>query len=103
MSTRQQEKEALINLREKLIGDLHTLPFTVYTDDQLETLLDARPQSIEELTKVKGFPAEGKRVKGFGEAIVKIFTGLDEMQDISIKEVNGDIEVVVELKNMGLF
>lgn len=103
MSTRAQEKQALVQLREKLIGELHTLPYTIYDDATLEALLDARPQSIEELTKVKGFPATGKRVKGFGEAVVKIFTELDRIEEIDVKNVGSGVEVVTNLRSMNCF
>lgn len=103
MSTRVQERNALIQLREQLIGELHTLPYTIYNDDTIEDLLDARPQTIEELVKVKGFPEKGKRVKGFGEAVVQIFIGLDRIEKIKVEEKDGEFEVITELSRMSLF
>lgn len=103
MSTRAQEREALVHLREQLIGELHTLPYTIYDDATMEALLDARPQSIEALTQVKGFPEKGKRVKGFGEAVVKIFTELDRLEEIGVKNNGGNIEVVTKLQPMNCF
>lgn len=103
MSTRAQEKNALIQLREQLIGELHTLPYTIYNDDTIENLLNVRPQSIEELIKVKGFPEKGKRVKGFGEAVVQIFVELDSIEKIKVEEKDGEFEVITELSTMSLF
>lgn len=103
MSTRLQEKNALILLRERLIGELHTLPYTIYSDETIEDLLDARPQSIEELVQVKGFPETGKRVKGFGEAVVQIFVGLEKIKEFEVKENNGKFEVITELHDMSIF
>ena len=102
MATRNEERKALIELRETLIGKLHTLPYTIYNDDTIEDLLDARPQTIEALTKVKGFPEKGKRVKGFGEAVVAIFTDGDNIKKFEVKENNGSLELVT-LKKMSCF
>lgn len=96
-----REKELLINLRSKLVGEKHTLPYTIYTDDTIEELLKVRPKSIEELSKVKGFPAKGKRVKGFGEAVVAIFTS--EIKDFKLEIKDGKPEVTTVLKKMKVF
>lgn len=103
MSNRNVEKEKLIQLREKLIGELHTLPFTIYNDNTIEDLLDARPQTLEELSKVKGFPADGKRVHGFGEAVIQIFIGGENIQDFNVEVKNGEPCVSFSLKQMSLF
>lgn len=71
--TKSEQRQELIELRHKLIGVLHTQPHTIYNNETIEALLNAQPMSIEELTKVKGFPANGKRVKTFGKAVVAIF------------------------------
>ncbi len=70
---RKSQEEQLLQLRSQLVGVLHTQPASVYPDETIEALLDAQPKSIGELTKVKGFPAGGKRVKTFGELVVGIF------------------------------
>lgn len=71
----ESKRKQLEDLRSELVGVLHTQPFTIYTDETIEDLLKAHPMSLEELTNVKGFPANGKRVKCFGKAIVAIFRG----------------------------
>ncbi len=69
------QRQLLEELRSQLVGDLHTQPFTIYTDETIEDLLKAQPTSLEELSKVKGFPRDGKRIKQFGASIVAIFKG----------------------------
>ena len=103
MSSRQVEREKLIQLRETLIGELHTLPFTIYNDATIEDLLDARPQNLEQLSKVKGFPADGKRLKGFGEAVVQIFTSGEAIQEFTVEVKDGAPCVGFNLKQMSLF
>lgn len=75
---KSNQKKMLLELRSKLVGKLHVHPFTVYRDDTIELLLEQQPKSIDELTKIKGFPKDGKRVKGFGLAIVAIFNNTKE-------------------------
>ncbi len=64
--TTSEQKQALINLRAQLVGTMHVQPFTIYQDATIEALLAAKPKTLEALSKVKGFPAKGKRVQGFG-------------------------------------
>lgn len=97
-----RERELLIELRSKLIGELNTLPFTVYDDETLERLLVAKPKTIDELSKIKGFPAKGKRVKGFGELIVKIFNDADNVEGIKLEGSGMNIRVSAT-KPMKLF
>lgn len=98
---REKKRDLLIKLRSDLTGELHTLPYTVYRDSDIERLLDKEPKSIEELVAIRGFPVEGKRVKGFGEAIVSIFN--DSVEKIEVVGRNGSTEVVTKLKPMSLF
>ena len=66
-------REQLVNLRSELIGALHTHPSSVYSDKTIEDLIAAKPKTLDELTKVKGFPKNGKRVNCFGKAVCAIF------------------------------
>jgi superfamily II DNA helicase RecQ len=103
MSKTAKQRELLVALRAKLIGTKHTLPFTIYSDETIEDLLKAQPATLEELAKVKGFPANGKRVAGFGECIVKIFTSTDEVSNITVETSGDGVNVKTELKKLSLF
>lgn len=103
MSKTTKQRELLVALRAKLIGIKHTLPFTIYSDETIEDLLKAQPVTLEELTKVKGFPANGKRVAGFGECIIKIFTSTDEVSNITVETSGDSVNVKTELKKLSLF
>ena len=103
MSKTAKQRELLVALRAKLIGTKLTLPFTIYSDETIEDLLKAQPATLEELTKVKGFPANGKRVAGFGECIVKIFTSTDEVSNITVETSRDGVNVKTELKKLSLF
>lgn len=97
----EEQRRLLINLRSELVGKKHTLPYTIYTDKTIEELLKAKPKTLEELSKVKGFPKEGKRIKGFGEAIIAIFT--KKVKNFTFKVENGEPVVETTLEKMKLF
>lgn len=91
-----KQRQLLLDLRAQMVSALHALPYTIYKDSDIENLLKAQPKSLAELSAVKGFPKQGKRVKGFGESIVKIFTDTDNCKTTKIKaKANGDIEISV--------
>lgn len=100
---REQQRALLLSLRSKLVGQNHTLPYTIYKDTEIEALLAKQPHTTEELSTVKGFPDGGKRLKGFGEAILHIFNNTTGIKDIALKVENGVPEVVTTLKKMDLF
>lgn len=98
------ERELLIDLRSKLVGAMHVQPFTIYTDETILELLKHRPKTIAELEKVKGFPKGGKRVKGFGEAVVAIFSGKKiERFEITGSAKSNDVAVNTKLQKMEVF
>jgi hypothetical protein len=45
----------------------------VFSNEVAEKIYNARPQSIQELSEIPGFPANGKRIEQYGEKIVKWF------------------------------
>jgi ribonuclease D len=98
-----KEKELLIELRSQLVGKLHTQPFTIYTDSTIDELLKARPKTLEELASVKGFPADGKRIKGFGEAIIEIFKNTNRIEKIEITGDSSNVSVGTVLSPMNAF
>ena len=98
-----KQRELLIELRSALVGSNHTLPFTIYNDDTIEDLLKAQPKSLDELVKVKGFPKNGKRVKGFGESIVEIFKGTNNIEGFNIKINKDKLEVSTKIKKSSVF
>ena len=102
---REKQRKLLLELRSSLIGKLNTMPYCIYTDEAVESLLDAQPKTIDELAKVKGFPKEGKRVKGFGEAIIAIFNNASRIEGFTLKEgkAAGEVEVGTTLKRISAF
>lgn len=98
------ERELLKKLRGYLAYKKGVEPFRVFRDVELELLLEARPKSIQELTKIKGFPAEGKRVLGYGEAIISIFNKPSEIKDFKINlDKDGEPTARIVLKEMNIF
>lgn len=101
---KERQRQLLIELRRQLVGLNHVLPFTVYTDKDLDALLDAQPKSIEELIRVKGFPASGIRVKGYGEAIIAVFSNPNSINQFKVEEgENGKITVGTIFKPIASF
>lgn len=64
-----QERELLKKMCGHMAYKKGVEPYVIFNDENLEALLEARPQSIEELGKVKGFPTDGARVAKWGQAI----------------------------------
>jgi len=98
----QNQRELLKQLRSEMTGSKHTLPFTVFRDEEIEALLKTQPKTIEALTKVKGFPKDGKRVKGYGQAIVDIFNG-KSIDRFSIGGTGENVKVTTLLKKSAVF
>lgn len=96
---KEKQRELLLQLRSDLVGKMHVQPFTIYTDDVIEALLEAQPKSLEELANVKGFPEGGKRIAGFGGAVIAVFTKCDKIDGI---EVSGN-RIVTKLKPLEAF
>lgn len=100
-----KQRKLLLQLRSELVGHMHTQPFTIYDDVTIERLLEAQPKSLEELANVKGFPKDGKRIRGFGNSVIDIFTKCDRITGfaISTKEKDGDLVVGSDLKSLSAF
>lgn len=81
---KSEQKRLLEELRSALVGKLHTQPFTIYSDETIERLLEVQPKTLDELAKVKGFPANGKRIKCFGKAVIAIFNQKTELKKLSV-------------------
>ncbi len=101
---REKQRKLLIDLRSSLIAEQKTLPYCIYPDATIEALLDAQPKTMGELVKVKGFPEDGKRVKGFGEAILAVFNDTDRVEGFNLKKGNGEeFEVGTTLRRLTAF
>lgn len=99
----EQQRNLLLSLRSQLVGEKHTLPYTIYKDSDIEALLAAQPHSLEDLAKVKGFPKNGLRLTGFGDAIIAIFNDTDRIDKIQLTKEGDDYAVKTTLKKMELF
>lgn len=98
------KEELLRKLRGHLAYSKQVKPYVIFKDEELEKLLKAEPKTLDELGKIKGFPREGKRVTGFGQSIVDIFTKTEQVEDFSVKlDKDGDPVSVTKLKRMSLF
>lgn len=100
---RDKQKNLLLSLRSMLVGKLHTQPFTIYPDAVIEDLLDAQPKTLEELSQVKGFPKSGKRIQGFGEAVVAIFKDCDRIENFEVNTDGNEAIVGTKLRKLSVF
>lgn len=73
--SRESEREQLLDLRKSIAKREGQATYLVFNDAELEVLLDKRPKSIDELSSIKGFPKDGKRVAVYGRELVGIFKG----------------------------
>lgn len=63
-------REALKMLRTKLSKDNSLKPYLVYTNEQLELLVETKPKSLEKLKSINGFGDH--KCQKFGNEIIKI-------------------------------
>lgn len=99
-----KERELLKKLRGHLAYKKGVEPFRVFRDIELELLLQKRPRTIKELTQIKGFPADGKRVLGYGEAIISIFNKPSQIKDFNVNlDKDGEPTAKIVLKEMSVF
>lgn len=101
--TKEQQKQALTQLRSQLVGSMHVQPFTIYNDATINELVKAQPKTLSELARVKGFPVTGKRIKGFGDAIIAIFNEQASGVKTKIIMKNGDAEVQYTMEKLSVF
>lgn len=100
---KEKQRKMLLDLRSQLVGKLHTQPFTVYQDSVIEELLKAQPKTLKDLSKVKGFPEGGKRLEGFGEAVIAIFNATDKVDKFEVITKGGAPALVTKLKSLDAF
>lgn len=85
------EKEALLELRSELSYKTKGNHSWSFSDEELDRLLSAKPKSLDELGKLKGFPRDGKRVNAFGQQIVDIFLGKN-IKSFDVKVEGDDVK-----------
>jgi ribonuclease D len=96
------------NLLRKLRGRLAfksaKKPYVIFNDETLGDLLKEEPKTIEALSAIKGFPADGKRVAAWGQAIVDIFNKPDKIEDFDVKlDADGEPQATTRMKKMNAF
>lgn len=95
-------KEKLLKLRSNLAYATKNNHSWSFSDEELSRLLKAKPKTLDELGKIKGFPRDGKRVKSYGKSIIDIFNCKD-VKDFKV-EVKGDkVSVTSEMKKSNAF
>lgn len=78
--------------------------YLIFGNEELRSLLIYRPATSGQLALLKGFPAEGVRVRKWGAAIIAVF-GDTEVEDFVLVESKDGSEPSVEprLKKMTVF
>lgn len=97
-----RERKLLEELRSKLAFAKKGKHSWSFSDVELESLLKAKPKTLEELGVIKGFPRKGKRVEAYGSSIIDIFNGKG-IDSFSVKSKGEDIEVSTVLKKASFF
>lgn len=93
----------LSKLRGRLAYKSNCAPYLVFSDELMETLIEAKPKTLEELSSIKGFPKDGKRVSKWGKAIIAVFSDKD-IEDFEVEEDSeGDLVVTARIASMELF
>lgn len=60
----EEKRELLKKLRRHLAYAKQCEPFKIFRNVEFEALMEKQPKTIEELSEIKGFPKDGKRVTG---------------------------------------
>lgn len=98
-----KEEFLLRKLRGRLAYSKQCKPYMIFRDTELKLLLDAKPKTKNELSKIKGFPSTGSRVRNYGQAIVDIFNQSDKIEDFKI-DLNSEGEpVATALQKLSVF
>lgn len=69
-------------------------PYQVFRDEEILTLLKARPTTISELEGLRGFPKGGARVTKYGEKIINAFREVKEMPKTVENEVSLNVKTL---------
>ena len=76
----------------------------IFKDTEMSDLLEIKPKTLKALGEIKGFPASGKRVEKWGQAIIDIFNKTDKVEDFEVElDGNGDVIVRTKMKPMSVF
>ena len=96
---------SLLMLRNSLCGQKHVLPYMIFTEECAKFIVEAQPRTIEELGKVKGFPANGKRIKNYGAVVLDALWKADRIEcfDVSIGDESGDVIISPVIRDMQCF
>lgn len=95
---------ALIMLRNELCGKKHLLPYQIYTVPCAKAVVEAQPQTLEELGRVKGFPENGQRYRKYGESILYTLRNADSIQEFVVTpSEDGEADISPVLKKMSCF
>lgn len=74
----------LRKLRGHLAYSKQCKPYCIFRDIELNMLLRVKPLTLEDLSKIKGFPKEGARLNNYGEAIIQIFKDCSTIEDFEV-------------------
>ena len=99
-----KQEELLRKLRGHLAYAKQVKPYVIFKDEELLEILKKQPKSLDELSTIKGFPRDGKRVEKWGQSIVDIFVQTDKVDDFELKmDKDGEPIAKTKLKRMSLF
>lgn len=98
-----KEELLLRKLRGRLAYSKQCKPYMIFRDIELELLLKVKPKTKTELSKIKGFPSDGARVRNYGQAIIDIFNKADRIDDFKI-DLNSEGEPTAQaLQKLSVF
>lgn len=102
--TKNKQRELLNSFRSQMSREKRIKVFKVFTSKNIEDIIEAQPQTIEQLSKIKGFPLDGMRIRGYGEAIINIIKNTDRVSEISVDtDANGEIAIQTSMEKLGIF
>lgn len=97
-------EELLRKLRGHLAYKKQVEPYKIFRDIELQLLLKEEPKTMEHLTKLKGFPADGKRATCWGQSIIDIFNTPERIENFEIELDNAGFPISrTVLKKMEIF
>lgn len=98
------EEILLRKLRGHMAYKKQVEPYKIFRDAELNILLQVRPKTMEDLTKIKGFPEAGARVACCGQSILDIFNRPKDIDDFDVKlDSKGNLSVNTQLIPLSVF
>lgn len=101
---RDVQLNVLIKLRNEMCRKKRLLPYQIFTCECAEAIVEAQPRNLEELGRVKGFTAGGRRHNKYGKIVLYTLQNADKIEGFDIAESDNEgVDITPVIRNMTCF